>query len=84
MESNKIVRKQIFEIIEDQIKNNNPPETNLTFKRLIKDGYNKSDTKKLIAQCIAIEIFDVIKYGNTFDEKRFIKNLKQLPKEPFD
>ncbi len=84
MESNKIVRKQIFEIIEDQIKNNNPPETNLTFNRLIKDGYNKSDTKKLIAQCIAIEIFDVIKYGNTFDEKRFIKNLKQLPKEPFD
>jgi hypothetical protein len=84
MESNKIVRKQIFEIIEDQIKNNNPPETNLTFNRLIKDGYNKSDTKKLIAQCVAIEIFDVIKYGNTFDEKRFIKNLKQLPKEPFD
>lgn len=84
MESNEIVREQIFEIVENQIKNNDPPETNLTFNRLIKGGYNKSDTKKLIAQCIAIEIFDVIKYGNTFDKKRFIKNLKQLPKEPFD
>jgi len=84
MESNKIIREQIFEIIENQIKDNDPPETNLTFNRLIKEGYNKSDTKKLISQCIAVEIFDVIKHGNTFDKKRFIKNLKQLPKEPFD
>ena len=84
MESNEIVREQIFEIIENQIKNNDPPETNLTFNRLIKEGYNESDTKKLIAQCIAVELFDVLKHGKAFDEKRFIKNLKQLPNEPFD
>ena len=84
MESNEIIREEIFKIIENQMKNNNPQETNLTFKRLIKDGYNKSDTKKLIAQCVAIEIFDVMKHRNTFNENRFIKNLKQLPKEPFD
>jgi len=84
MESNEIVREQIFEIIENQRKNNDPPETNITIKRLIKEGFNESDTKKLIAQCIAIELFDVLKHGKTFDKKRFIMNLQQLPKEPFD
>ena len=84
MESDKILREQIFGIIENQIKNNDPPETKMTFKRLIKEGYNESDTKKLIAQCVAVELFDVLKNGKTFDEKRFIRNLKQLPKEPFD
>ena len=84
MESGKIVKEQIFEIIENQIKNNNPPETNLTFNRLVHIGYNESDTKELIGQCIAVELFDILKHGKTFDEKRFIKNLKQLPKEPFE
>lgn len=84
MESNEILREQIFEIIENQIKNNDPPETNLTFKRMTKEGYNESDTKNMIAQCVAVELFDILKHGKAFNGKRFIKNLKQLPKEPFD
>ena len=82
MKSSKILRKQIIEIVENQIKSNDPPETNLTFKRLIKEGYSKSDSKQLIARCVIVEIFDVLENGKVFDEKRFIKNLQQLPKEP--
>lgn len=84
MESNEIVREHIIKIVENQIKDNNPPETKLTFKRLIKEGYDKPDAKKLIAQCVAVELFGVLKHGKEFDNKRFVKNLKQLPKEPFD
>ncbi|MFA5418621.1 MAG: hypothetical protein WC341_09195 [Bacteroidales bacterium] len=84
MESNEIVREQIFGIVEHQMKNNDPPETNMTFRRLVEEGYNESDTKIMIAQCVAVELFDVLKHGKTFNEKRFIKNLMQLPKEPFD
>ncbi|MCD4747707.1 MAG: hypothetical protein K8R58_15535, partial [Bacteroidales bacterium] len=77
METNEIFREQIFEIIKNQIKSNNPPETNLTYKRLINLGYNSFETKQFIGQCVAVEIFDVIKHGKPFDEKRYIKNLKQ-------
>jgi hypothetical protein len=49
---------------------------------LIKLGYNDFETKQLIGQCIAFEIFQIGKYQKPFDEKRYIKNLKQLPKEP--
>ncbi len=84
MEPNEILREHILEIIENQIKNNDPPETSLTFDRLIKEGYDKSDSTKLIGQCLVVEIYDIMKNGNTFDNKRFLKNLKQLPKEPFE
>jgi len=84
MKTNKILRDQIFEIVNNQIKDNDPPETNLTFKRLINLGYNDFETKQLIGQCVTVELFDIMKHGKSFNEKRYIKNLKQLPKEPFE
>ena len=84
MESNEIVREQIFEIIKNQIKSNNPPETKETFDRLKEIGYSDNDAQKLIGQCVAIELFDVLKHKKPFDELRYISNLKKLPEEPFD
>jgi hypothetical protein len=84
MESNEIIREQIFEIIKNQIKANNPPETNQTLKRLKGLGYSESDAKMLIGQCLAVELFGHLKYGKPFDKIRYITNLKKLPEEPFD
>lgn len=84
MESNEIVRNQIFEIIKNQIKLNIPPETKQTFDRLKGLGYSDLDTKKLIAQCVAVEIYNVMKHKEPFNESRYISNLKKLPEEPFD
>ena len=84
MKENEILRKQIFEIIKNQMANNHPPETNQTYKRLIAEGYNDFVARQYIGQCVVVELFDVLKKGKPFDEKRYIKNLKQLPKEPFD
>jgi hypothetical protein len=83
METNKIFRAQLFEIIENQIKNNHPVETNFTYGRLIKMGYTDFETMQLIGQCLSIELLNVMKHKIEFDEKRHAENLKQLPKEPF-
>lgn len=84
MESNEILKKQFLEIVNNQIKSNTPPETNQTLKRLKETGYSENDARMLIGQCVVVEIFDVIKHGKPFDKERYIKNLKNLPKEPFD
>ena len=84
MEANEIIREQIFEIIKNQMNNNDPPETNKAFQRLLKEGYTEYETKQLIGQCIAVELFNIMKYKKPFDRKRYIKNLTNLPKEPFD
>jgi len=84
MKHNEILRDQIFEIIRNQIKDNDPPETKITYNRLIKQGYGDFETKQLIGQCIAVELFQVLKFQKPFDENRYVKNLNNLPKEPFE
>jgi len=84
MKINTELREQIFQIIENQIKNNDPPETALTFKRLKKEGFDDFTVKQLIGQCVAVEIYNVMKYKKPFNEERYINNLKNLPKEPFE
>ena len=82
METNLKLRNEIFKIIENQIEANDPPETLKTFKRLKDQGFNDFEVKQLIGQCVAVEIFNVIKFKKPFDEERYIKNLNNLPKEP--
>jgi hypothetical protein len=84
METNLKLRKEIFKIIENQIKNNDPPETLETFNKLKSRGYNDFEVKQLIGQCVAVEIYNVMKYKKPFDKERYIKNLNNLPKEPFE
>lgn len=84
MAANEVMREQIFTIINNQIADNQPPETKITYDRLISLGYSEFVTRQLIGQCVAVEIFNVLKNGKPFDEKRYISNLKQLPKEPVE
>ncbi|HMJ46565.1 MAG TPA: hypothetical protein VK498_04515 [Ferruginibacter sp.] len=84
MEVNENMRAIIFQVVDNQIKSNDPPETKVTFKRLLDLGYSKFEVKQLIGQCISVEMFDVMKNQKPFNEKRYVKNLQQLPKEPFD
>jgi hypothetical protein len=84
MESNDIIREQIFEIIKNQIESNTPPETKRTLERLIDSGYSDQDARMLIGQCVAVELFSVLKFKKPFNEDRYVSNLKKLPEEPFD
>ena len=84
MKPNEKVRDEIFLIIKNQLDANDPPETKITYDRLISLGYNEFETNQLIGQCVAVEIFEVIKQQKPFNKSRYIKNLNQLPKEPFE
>ena len=81
MKGNEILGDQILEIVENQLKANDPPETRLIFDRLKEAGYNEVQIKQLIGSMM--EIIDVMKSGKKFNEERFVRNLKELPKGPF-
>lgn len=83
MESNKM-RDILFEVIESQIKKNDPPETSETFKRLKVLGFSDFDTKTLIGQCLTVEMYDAMKLGKPYNNARYVKNLQNLPKSPLD
>ncbi len=84
METNEILRERIFEIVDNQIKDNDPPETKMSYDRLRKLGFDDFQTRQMIGQCIAVELYKVIKFKKPYDNKRYIENLIKLPKEPFD
>lgn len=82
MEINEELRDQIFEIIDNQIKEDNPPETKATFDRLTQAGYSEFVTKQLIGQCVAFELFHMLNDQEPFNNERYIGHLNNLPKEP--
>lgn len=42
------LREQIFEAVNSQLESNTPPEVNVTFNRLLVQGYDEFQTRQLI------------------------------------
>jgi hypothetical protein len=81
-EYNPYLQAAIFEVVDNQIAAGDPPETKETFKRLLGEGFSKEDTKKLIGQAVCVEIYCIGKNREEFKRERYIRNLRNLPKEP--
>lgn len=73
---NVYLQRAILEVVENQIRDNNPPETRETFERLLRKGYSEEDAKKLIGTAVVYEVFNVLKKGEPYNGKRYIKALK--------
>jgi len=82
MKSNPILKKAIFSVVNNQLKDNNPPETKQTYERLLKEGHSESEAKRLIGCVVAAEIFDILKKKEPFNQQRFVAALDRLPKIP--
>lgn len=76
---NKKLKSTVLEIVENQLKINEPICTRETFDRLIKLGYSENQTKEMIASVVVEEIYDVMKNQVVFNEERYCEKLSQLP-----
>ncbi len=76
------IRDAILQVIDNQIRSNNPPETALTLERLLNEGHSDFQAKQLIGQALVVEVIDAFKNKKPYNEKRYIENLRNLPKEP--
>ena len=82
-EGNPSLRAAIMEVVENQLRNNDPPQTRQTFRRLIEAGYSEEEAKRLIGCVVSAEIFDVLKKTEPFNLERFVKALNKLPEVPW-
>ena len=82
--SSERVKAAILEIVDNQLKENTPPETNETYQRLMKQGYSPDEARGLIGAVVSSEIFEVMKKKQPYNQKRFIKALHKLPKMPWE
>ena len=72
----------IVEAIENQLRENNPPETKCTLDRLMGIGESRENAMRYIACALSVEIFGAVKDLIPYDEERYINNLKALPRLP--
>jgi len=85
MESeNPHLKAAFMEVVDNQIANNDPPETRRTLERLISEGISEEDARIYIAQAVCVEMWDVMKNQKTFNRERYIRNLNNLPDEPVE
>jgi hypothetical protein len=83
-EVNPQLNAAIMKVVENQLRSNDPPQTQQTFKRLVDAGHSEDEAKRLIACVVSAEIFDVLKRQEPFDLDRFVKALDRLPTMPWE
>lgn len=71
-----------MDVVDNQIRNDDPPETRQTFNSLISHGISEEDAKIYIGQAVCVEIWDIMRNRKEFNKERFVRNLKRLPEEP--
>lgn len=75
---NEKVRTKMLEIVENQLKINDPKCTKDTFERLIGMGYSKEEAKILIAGVLVEEMYELMKKQVPFNETRYMERLAKL------
>lgn len=83
MESNEELKAAYLEVVENQLRENDPPETRQTFERLCGEGFTEKNAKILIASVIAYETYEDVRSSSPFNHARFVKHLSLLPDQSF-
>jgi hydrogenase maturation factor HypE len=73
-----VLHDEIIGIVERQIAENNPKETKETLNRLIKLGYDRDEAIEKIGSAVVGEIYNILKFHEKFNERRFVERLHSL------
>jgi peroxiredoxin family protein len=84
MKANPHLKAAILQVVNNQIKANDPPETKQTLDRLLSEGHSEEEAKRLIGCIVSSEIFDILKKQEESDRERFVGVLNALPKLPWE
>jgi hypothetical protein len=72
-------KSHLLEVVDNQIKMDDPKCTKKTLHKLVDLGFEEQVSKEMIATVLTEEMFYVLKYQETFNEKRYCNKLALLP-----
>lgn len=78
------LKKKILEVVENQLKANDPPCTKDTYEKLLDAGYSQADAKEKIGAVVLTEIYDILKEGHSFDEEKYKESLEEMLRQAVD
>lgn len=76
--ANQNLKRTILAVVNNQLRENNPPITRMTLERLGKLGYTEEIAKEKIAAVLIEEIYDVMKNNEVYNEERYSRKLRAL------
>src|SRR5256885_8722363 len=76
--TNPHLKAAILEVVENQLRENNPPETRQTFERLLAAGYSQKQAIEMIGSALVEEIWAMLHDHKPFDRARFAGLLEKL------
>ena len=68
----------VLEVLDNQLRMNNPKCTKKTLKRLMSLGYTEAIAKEMIAAVLLEDIYDILNSQKPFNEKKYAKKLNKL------
>lgn len=72
------LKKLLVEVVENQLRDNDPPVTRETLQRLLAAGYAESQAKEKIAAVVIGYIYDAMHDGVPFDGMKYEAELRGL------
>lgn len=82
--SRETLRTAVLKVLDNQLRDNNPPETRETLARLTASGLTEDESRNLIAAVLSQEIFDVLHSKLPYNNERYVANLRRLPVLPWE
>lgn len=76
---NERLTRAIHAVIDQQIAENDPPETLLAYERLLEDGFTHDEAYALIGQLIGMEMAEEIRGEGGLNMARYVAALEELP-----
>lgn len=78
----RMLRAAVMEVVENQIRSLDPPETKETFDRLVSEGLSKAEAKRLIGAVVVTFIFGILRERRPYEHRAYVKALRALPRLP--
>lgn len=78
------LKKTILEVVDNQLKANDPPCTKDAYEKLLDAGYSDSEARDKIGAVVLSEIYDIMKEGESFDEEKYRNSLEELVTQSID
>ena len=72
------LKAAILEVVENQIRESDPPETRQALERLLAAGYSRKQAIEMIGSALVEEIWAIMHENKLFDRARFAALLEQL------
>jgi hypothetical protein len=80
--ANPRLKQLIIQVVNNQLRSKDPPETGQTLDRLVSEGYTEEEAKELIAIVVTAHISDVLNQQQAFNVAKYVDDLNRLPELP--